>query len=288
MQLKKLKFILILALSIVTFNCDKASNTTDDNESTEKETFKINVVHHISRDSSGNNPAINTATIERLMRELNANFNAFDIFFVTKNINFLDNTAWNNQFIKQDDFIDQKVLKPFEDNTSFNVFYFIELADRIDGEIDPTLSSTALFPDQGNNIKLSRIGFEDNNITTFTHEVGHYLGLYHTDETFQDNNGNVELVNGSNCENAGDFICDTPASPILDDTNISERPGTSCTYIGTETDPNGETYSPDIFNFMSTWDGSERFGLPCRRRFTEGQIAKVKDVLNNERAMLLN
>lgn len=287
MNLKKLKLTLLLVFTIINFSCDNSSNTNDDDESAEKINFEINVVHHISRNNEGNNPSISTATIERLMRNLNANFNAFDIVFVTKDIKFLDNTAWNNLFIKQDDFIDQRVLKPFEDDNSFNVFYFIELADRIDGEIDPTLSSTALFPDQGNNIKLSRLGFQEDNITTFTHEVGHYLGLYHTDETFEDNNGNAELVNGSNCENAGDFVCDTPASPILDDTNISERPGTSCTYIGTETDANGERYSPDIFNFMSTWDGSERFGLPCRRRFTEGQIAKVKDILNNERSFIL-
>jgi hypothetical protein len=49
------------------------------------------------------------------------------------------------------------------------------------------------------------------NGSTLAHEVGHYLGLWHTHTT---TNG-PELVNGANCKIAGDELCDTPAERAL-------------------------------------------------------------------------
>ena len=73
------------------------------------------------------------------------------------------------------------------------------------------------------------------------HEIGHFFGLHHTHAQLEEGK---ELVNGSNCRVAGDLLCDTPASPntvsLID----------NCTYIGTERDPNGMLYRPDIKNVM--------------------------------------
>lgn len=49
------------------------------------------------------------------------------------------------------------------------------------------------------------------NTSTLAHELGHYFSLLHTHST---SNGD-ELVDGSNCLNAGDLFCDTPADPRL-------------------------------------------------------------------------
>lgn len=42
------------------------------------------------------------------------------------------------------------------------------------------------------------------------HEMGHCLGLYHLHE----HEFGLELPGGSNCEDAGDLVCDTPACPL--------------------------------------------------------------------------
>lgn len=81
------------------------------------------------------------------------------------------------------------------------------------------------------------------NASSFAHEMGHTLGLYHTHETVFGH----ELVDGSNCEDAGDLLCDTPADPLLGGGNVNLL----CQYTGDETDANGATYSPDQANIMS-------------------------------------
>lgn len=285
MKLTKNAYMLISLLVMISFtSCNDDTNASTGDEIGDTSNFiEIAVVHHISRDDNGENAVTNTERIDLMMSYLNTNFNAWGIAFRTKQIEYLDNTEWNIQFVKQDDFIDQRVLEPFEDPNSLNIFYFNEIGNRINGEITGTLGATALFPDQGNNVKLSMSAFATENTATLTHEIGHYFGLYHTSDDFTDANGNLELVNGSNCETAGDFICDTPASPDLNDSNINEP---TCNYIGTETDSNGDLYMPDTFNFMTQWAGTDTNGLLCRRRFSNGQVEKMIDVLNTERSYL--
>ena len=52
------------------------------------------------------------------------------------------------------------------------------------------------------------------NDTTLSHELGHYFDLYHTHET----SFGTECPSGSNCQSAGDMVCDTPADPNLGQT----------------------------------------------------------------------
>ena len=85
--------------------------------------------------------------------------------------------------------------------------------------------------------------------------MGHYFGLYHTHQT----SFGKELVDGSNCETAGDLICDTPADPNL----LSNR---SCVYEGSVVDENGAVYQPDVTNYMSY---TRHF---CRSSFSEQQL----------------
>jgi len=109
------------------------------------------------------------------------------------------------------------------------------------------------------------------NHSTFSHEVGHYFHLFHTHETFLGD----ECVDGSNCTNAGDLICDTPADPRL-----SGVVNNQCQYTGTELDAcgSGDPYVPATDNMMS-------YSLKsCRVVFTQEQLSMILWSAENERA----
>lgn len=104
-----------------------------------------------------------------------------------------------------------------------------------------------------------------------THEFGHCLGLFHTHRgTYYEGGGGPnqcpELVNGSNSAICGDYITDTPADPNM---------WSGCTYIGTGTDANGQTYSPLTNNIISYVSPS------CLQKFTPMQIARIHTAIDN-------
>lgn len=108
--------------------------------------------------------------------------------------------------------------------------------------------------------------------TTLIHEMGHYCGLPHTFETY----GGIEYVDGSNCTNAGDRFCDTPAD-FLDYR-------WSCPYTGNQTDPQGALYKTKLDGslFMSySNDG-------CQNRFSAAQKTYMYNTLKNQRSSLVN
>jgi len=122
--------------------------------------------------------------------------------------------------------------------------------------------------------------------STLAHEIGHYLSLPHPfrgwDNEFYDpavhgeqvgtyapggfgqNQIFNELQDGSNCQNAADLICDTPA-----DYNHF-GPSWGCNYTGGARDPNGDKIDPDEHNLMAYFTG-------CTSKIlSQGQI----DVVN--------
>jgi hypothetical protein len=88
--------------------------------------------------------------------------------------------------------------------------------------------------------------------STWLHEIGHFFGLQHTHAEAGEGK---ELVDGSNCSVAGDLICDTPATPNTWATAYD------CNYTGTERDPNGQLYRPDVSNVMAYSNGCTKDNL---------------------------
>ncbi|MCB0630437.1 MAG: T9SS type A sorting domain-containing protein, partial [Lewinella sp.] len=109
---------------------------------------------------------------------------------------------------------------------------------------------------------------------TLIHELGHFYGLYHTHET----SFGREYVDGTNCEVAGDLLCDTPADPNLGTPNLMS----GCSYVGKITDPKGESYVPPVNNFMSYAPSS------CVRFFSAEQLAVIESVHEDENAYLVS
>ncbi|CUA66711.1 Extracellular metalloprotease 1 [Rhizoctonia solani] len=91
---------------------------------------------------------------------------------------------------------------------------------------------------------------------TLTHELGHWLGLYHT---FQ----------GDSCSGGGDFIDDTP--PEL--TPTFGCPAKKDTCPGGGPDP--------IHNYMDYSDDR------CMNQFTQGQFARIKEQVKQYRGISL-
>jgi len=138
---------------------------------------------------------------------------------------------------------------------TINIFYLDEIGDQQFTQFNCGVST---FPFSGKASERSIIMQKgcSTNGAVLAHELGHFFGLFHTHETF----GGFELVNGSNCNVAGDRICDTPADPNLGLVGLN-----GCLYEGNFVDDNGDRYTPDPANIMSYSPAR------CQSKFTQGQ-----------------
>ena len=90
-----------------------------------------------------------------------------------------------------------------------------------------------------NFIFIKKSYFSGNSLSTM---LGHFFGLLSTHEIL----GGHELVNESNCNKSGDFICDTYADPDLFNLVVG-----NCKYNGQLQDSIGKYYVPSMANIMS-------------------------------------
>ncbi|WP_462248840.1 zinc metalloprotease [Ekhidna sp.] len=123
------------------------------------------------------------------------------------------------------------------------------------------------------------------NAGTIAHETGHIFSLEHTFGT-----GDVlaaaagepftstdELVDGSNCGTAGDFVCDTPADPYIFPSGDETEPVTyfeNCIFVYDSVDAKGFYYDPQPGNIMSYYSSTD---CPCSSFLTDGQLKRVAD-----------
>lgn len=107
------------------------------------------------------------------------------------------------------------------------------------------------------------------------HEMGHYLGLYHTFEGGCTNN---------DCLTDGDKVCDTPPDNSVMPSLACNNPGNSCNTDTLSKFSNGNFYKdvPDqIANFMDYGNSA------CSIEFTQGQADRMRAAINTQRSGLL-
>jgi hypothetical protein len=203
--------------------------------------------------------------------------------YADQNIQFYINDGFNyfeNDGAYDDPGANNAALSFQKSNVSINVFVAnnATTSNNIPGTV------TLGYYSPGNDWIVLRKDQSTYSANTYVHEMGHFLSLPHThngwDQTswalWSDENPNqcapefapsnpnsvVEFQDGSNCETAGDFICDTPP-----DYSFGISAG-GCTWSQEVCDPQGEIVNPMETNYMSYFDCSNQI-------FTEGQRAQM-------------
>ncbi|MES2332871.1 MAG: M43 family zinc metalloprotease [Bacteroidota bacterium] len=108
------------------------------------------------------------------------------------------------------------------------------------------------------------------------HEMGHYLGLYHTFEGGCTNN---------NCLTDGDRVCDTPPDGTNTPTSDCSKPGNSCTTDTLSSYSNG-FFPRDTVDMASNF--MDYNNAACTNQFTEGQAERMRTAIATQRSGLLS
>ena len=223
--------------------------------------YTVGLAFHVVRTSAGTG-GIAQSQLDQAMLDLEDAWAGSNICFYLAEQDTINSTTY--YYIDNDTEADN--LRGINDNADLLDCYFVGDVMGYCG-----MSTFSWYAIQGILYTNSCVGTASNP-STFPHEIGHYFDLFHTHETAV----GTECPDGSNCDTAGDLVCDTPADPGLGSSNVN----TSCVYTGSSTIYcNGATrsYNPDPENLMSYSRKT------CRTEFTPAQFTRARATLYNER-----
>ena len=245
---------------------------SESNPITFRSTQYIPIKFHIISKTDGTSGVKEARLLDQLAA-LNDDFADFDVQFYLKDCSF--NYINNTTVFENHEATIGTIMKVNKDNGAINVF-IPETADREDSNLGPVLgyyqkiaiTGTGVFESDWVVVRKDEIS---KNSITLTHELGHYFTLAHPhrgwdskpyDETVHGNPAPVrspngiftELQDGSNCDEAGDLLCDTAP-----DYNFGIS-WTDCDFQGGVMDPNGDLVNPEeklymgYFNYCNSED----------------------------------
>ena len=235
--------------------------------------YRIPVVFHVIRDSNGSQGNLSEACVQSQIRILNEDFNGIagspgedgvesriEFYLAdvdpngnpTNGITFSNNSTWYNDsgsYWNSLAWDTNRYMNIYSNTAGGNLGYVPGFPQQgLPGQAQDRV--VVLWTTVGDCATLDPYDLG----RTVTHEVGHYLGLYHT---FQGGCGS------SACYNSGDLVCDTAAEQSS--TFGCPTGSSSCGSL----DP--------IDNYMDYSDD------PCMRRFTPEQANRMRCALVNYR-----
>ena len=205
---------------------------------------------------------------------LNQNYADQDIVFYVVGMYEMNNTIVNTHSnVSAAQF--QMSIRKNQHNDAINVFVCSSISTS-----NNSPGTTLGYYSPQYDIIVLRANQVNSTATTFTHEAGHFFSLPHPFNGWEGTDyhanysasnpppasvgGNlVELADGSNCANAGDYFCDTDA-----DYNLGFG-WTNCNYNNGAVDPTGALVDPDESLYMGY------FGDVCQNKFSGQQKGAI-------------
>jgi hypothetical protein len=256
-----------------------------------EDTYFIPVKFHLVADDDGEGRILEHYVLEQLCW-LNEAYADYDIQFYLKDasFNYIDNSVIFEGPSTQGG---ELRMRQFRDEGAMNVF----LTDRADtggGSIGTTLGFYSRNRDW---IVIRNDQMTDGYNSVIGHEVGHFFSLLHPHNGWDSEpweearHGNpvsiqsiggveIECQDGSNCETAGDFLCDTPP-----DYNFGFG-WPDCTFTSQITDPCGDIVQPMEINFMGYFLNCSDFSYIMTEQQAEQMIENIesssRDYLDND------
>ncbi len=237
----------------------------------------FNLVVHIAVDSLNRDPIVAEAFVNKMLIETSEYFSPICVSFTACEIQIIENNYSYANLQDSPISVEERVEKMevlFSKERRINLF-IVDSIQNVDCGIGQFEGITTR---DDANMVIELFNCPDlKDSQNLAHQIGHLFGLY---DTFNDN-ADLELVDGSNCQTAGDFICDTPADPYGKMIPVPSEPGvflvgnyeSNCEFIFNGQDENGEYWQPDMGNIMSAY--------PCKCGFTRQQYFKMVEVYNN-------
>lgn len=233
----------------------------------------FNLYVHIVVDSM-RIPIISEYQADSILSRTNRYFNPICMSFRRCELNIIENYSFKDVL---NDYRYRELQILYAKPRRINVFFVETAPDYFCGK-----SFQNGFMEQDSAVVFIETTCRDTPAEQLAHHLGHLLGLEHTYSSAS----NLELVDGSNCETAGDRICDTPADPFgvawdtlsnsyydlsIGEFNLSEFEN-NCEFTSRLKDPNGEFFQPKTGNMMSPY--------PCKCGFSKDQFRKMVDHYN--------
>lgn len=226
---------------------------------------QLSVMVYIVKNDPSNviKTTITAAMVQQAISDINPYFAPIAVSFKMGAVQTVNNYQLDN--IQQG--VNEKLLTTqYQTKNCINLYVVSSLTDILNVG---AAALTYMPADSSDAIFITKSNFS---AILLAHEIGHFLGLYHTFE----NIFGVEVVSRTaNCALAGDRCCDTEADPGL--------PGlisNNCLYTGSKKDSNNEYYHPSSKNIMSFSNES------CQCNFSPMQFQRMAFVLNKFRKYL--
>ena len=231
---------------------------------TQSGSMQIRVFAHIVENDDG---TLAGATPDEILQEIEtmkSDFAPADICFVYVGYNRITSTLLNNINVDTHD-DEEDLFEPHLMPKCLNIFYTHQIRGKNPASGGGYGGITFSLPNTWCLVANGSLGRH-----TSSHETGHCFGLLHTFD--YDRNG-YENINGDDCDDLGDLMCDTKADPYSYRSRDCFSTNSDGDYTGYCTDPNGQNnFSPPYNNIMSYWHHAPESFTLDQRQFMDVNI----------------